>query len=69
MSDATEPEVSFFGASSLQCSSTEECTENEVCVKDVKKSDMGLCECTVGYKRNLAGMIFADYSKFVLLSL
>ena len=56
MSDGNEPELSLFGANGLSCSNSEDCVENEVCIKNSKKSDIGICECTFGYKRNLAGI-------------
>lgn len=55
MSDGTEQELSFFGANAgLSCGTSEDCAENEVCIKNSKKLER-TCECTRGYKRNLAG--------------
>ncbi|XP_014214907.1 dyslexia-associated protein KIAA0319-like protein [Copidosoma floridanum] len=54
--DGTEPELSLFGASNeLSCSTTEDCAENEVCVKKSKNSNIGVCKCTLRYRRNYAG--------------
>jgi hypothetical protein len=55
MSDGNE-RFSFFGTSELSCTNLEDCAENEVCIKTSKTSNIGTCECTLGYKRNLAGM-------------
>ncbi|XP_008209692.1 dyslexia-associated protein KIAA0319 isoform X1 [Nasonia vitripennis] len=56
MSDGTEQELSFFGANAgLGCSTSDDCAENEVCIKNSKKLER-TCECARGYKRNLAGI-------------
>ncbi|XP_011500564.1 PREDICTED: dyslexia-associated protein KIAA0319 [Ceratosolen solmsi marchali] len=56
MSDGNE-QFSFFGASKRSCSGLEDCAENEVCLKTSSKtSNIGSCECILGYKRNLAGI-------------
>ncbi|XP_063984178.1 dyslexia-associated protein KIAA0319 isoform X2 [Diachasmimorpha longicaudata] len=38
---------------SVTCLDRSECQENEVCAKH-EKSDEGLCECAIGFKRNIA---------------
>ncbi|XP_011314056.1 dyslexia-associated protein KIAA0319 isoform X2 [Fopius arisanus] len=38
---------------SVTCLDTSECQENEICIKHDKNDD-GVCECAVGFKRNIA---------------
>ena len=57
--DGTEGDHILFGGSNgISCITQTNCLEHEVCVKSVlseDKSDIGVCQCSTGYKRNMAG--------------
>ncbi|XP_015123990.1 dyslexia-associated protein KIAA0319 isoform X2 [Diachasma alloeum] len=46
---------------SVTCLDRTECQENEVCVKH-EKNDDGICECAIGFKRNIADICSNDES-------
>ena len=56
--DGTEGDHILFGATNgISCITQTNCLDNEVCVKnDGDKSDVGICQCSTGFKRNLAGI-------------
>ncbi|XP_034182406.2 dyslexia-associated protein KIAA0319 isoform X2 [Osmia lignaria lignaria] len=47
--------ILFSETSEISCITKPDCLENEVCVKN-DKSDVGICECAIGFKRNIAGI-------------
>lgn len=51
--DGTEGDHILFGGSS--CITQTNCLEHEICVKSEDKSDIGICQCSTGFKRNIAG--------------
>ncbi|XP_029033013.1 dyslexia-associated protein KIAA0319 [Osmia bicornis bicornis] len=54
--DGTEMDhILFSETSEISCITKPDCLENEVCVKN-DKSDVGICECAIGFKRNIAGI-------------
>ena len=55
LSDANEPDTSLFESNGLSCQTFHDCLENEVCKKSTETSHRGICECSLGYKRNLNG--------------
>lgn len=63
MSDRDESGISFFRENKLRCINSEDCTENEKCVKISEESAKGICECVLGYKRNLEGNFFFNNMK------
>ncbi|CAD1471833.1 unnamed protein product [Heterotrigona itama] len=58
--DGTEGDHILFGGSNgISCITQTNCLEHEICVKSVlseDKSDIGVCQCSTGYKRNMAGI-------------
>ncbi|XP_076160775.1 dyslexia-associated protein KIAA0319 isoform X2 [Ptiloglossa arizonensis] len=55
--DAREKDDIFFGGSNgSSCITQTNCLENEICVKNQDKSDVGICECSVGFKHNIGGI-------------
>lgn len=59
--DGTEMDhILFSETSEISCITKPDCLENEVCVKN-DKSDVGICECAIGFKRNIAGNYTIEY--------
>ncbi|XP_054007146.1 dyslexia-associated protein KIAA0319 isoform X1 [Hylaeus anthracinus] len=55
--DAKErDDILFGGTNGLSCITHTNCLENEICVKNQDKSDVGICQCSVGFKRNIGGI-------------
>lgn len=57
--DGTEGDHILFGGSS--CITQTNCLEHEICVKSEDKSDIGICQCSTGFKRNMAGNYIIIY--------
>lgn len=56
--DATERDHILFGGSSgISCITQTNCLENEICVKSGDQPDVGVCQCSIGFKRNIEGII------------
>ncbi|XP_047368671.1 dyslexia-associated protein KIAA0319 [Vespa velutina] len=44
-----------FETYSVSCIDPTECASNEVCIRHEEKDDVGICQCSFGFKRNIAG--------------
>lgn len=54
--DGTEGDHILFGGSNgISCITQTNCLEHEICVKSGDKSDIGICQCSTGFKHNSAG--------------
>lgn len=61
--DGTEPDqVLFNEANRINCIDQSGCLDNEICVKH-GDTDVGTCQCPLGFKRNIAGM-YNDFCSF-----
>ncbi|XP_015434553.1 PREDICTED: dyslexia-associated protein KIAA0319 isoform X2 [Dufourea novaeangliae] len=59
--DGTERDHIFFdGSNEISCLTQRNCLEHEICIKDQDKSDVGICQCSIGFKRNIAGICTPD---------
>ncbi|XP_017877512.1 dyslexia-associated protein KIAA0319 [Ceratina calcarata] len=55
--DGTEGDHNLFGGlNEISCFTQANCLEHEVCLKPGDKPDVGVCQCSIGYKRNIAGL-------------
>lgn len=45
-----------FETYSVSCIDPAECSSNEVCIRHEEKDDVGICQCSFGFKRNIAGI-------------
>lgn len=54
----------FNEANRINCIDQSGCLDNEICVKH-GETDVGTCQCPLGFKRNIAGM----YSTLIFIYL
>ncbi|XP_076756183.1 dyslexia-associated protein KIAA0319 [Xylocopa sonorina] len=54
--DTDSDNILFSGSNGISCITQGNCLEHEVCVKSGDKSDVGVCQCSLGFKRNIAGI-------------
>lgn len=45
-----------FAMDSINCISSSDCASNEICIRREEKDDVGICQCTFGFKKNVAGI-------------
>ena len=56
-----QDQVLFNEASRINCIDQSGCLDNEICVKHGGNTEVGICQCPLGFKRNIAGM-YNDFS-------
>lgn len=54
--DGTEQDQVLFNANKIGCIDQTGCLDNEICVK--REDDVGICQCPLDFKRNIAGMYY-----------
>lgn len=56
--DGTEQDqVLFYEGNKNTCIDQSSCLDNEVCVKPGDGTDVGTCQCPLGFRRNIAGKL------------
>jgi intergrase/recombinase len=64
--DGAEQEQVFNEGNNIRsCIDQMNCLDNEICVKH--DNDDGLCQCSLGYKRNIAGAFYSIINKLRII--
>jgi len=60
---ADQEQVLFKGNKINSCIDQTNCLNNEICVKH-NDNDDGICQCSLGFKRNIAGAFYSIINRF-----